>query len=475
MKDTNEVNKSLPMQGDLEGLNKSLPTQGGLEGLFFELLQVAIGNRKELTRQLSDDEWASLYSECEKHALLGITFCGVERLPKEQFPPFDVAAEWVHDAQMAKERNEKLNAECEALAKQLEHDGLWSCILKGQSNLVNYPEHLRDCRTAGDIDVWCAPIKKQDKGERKVIEYALSRAKAANQPVPEVRYHHVELENVYPVDVEIHHRPSFMCSPLRNIRLRNWCRTFEGANEIASINGHEFPVPSVSFNAVYQLVHIYRHLFDEGIGLRQILDYYFVLQALSVPLHRGKCEEVRDERLEVGRPPQSPCVGGEVRAQSGEVIDERLEVRRPPQSPCVGGEVSVEGLEVSGERIGSLSTGEGGGRGRVMNIIERLGMKKFAGAIMYVLQKVFAMPDEYLICKPNEKVGAFVLSEILVGGNFGRADSRFAKAKDGVLAHAFGKTLHNLMFLRYFPEEVSWEPIFRLYHWGWRKCEFWKV
>ena len=70
---------------------------------------MAIGNCKELTRQLSDDEWASLYSECEKHALLGITFCGVERLPKEQFPPFDVAAEWVHDAQVAKDRNEKLN------------------------------------------------------------------------------------------------------------------------------------------------------------------------------------------------------------------------------------------------------------------------------------------------------------------------------------------------------------------------------
>ena len=418
MKDSNEVNKSLPMQGDLEGLNKSLPTQGGLEGLslFFELLQVAIGNRKELTRQLSDDEWASLYSECEKHALLGITFCGVERLPKEQFPPFDVAAEWVHDAQVAKDRNEKLNAECEALAKRLENDGLWSCILKGQSNLVNYPEHLRESRTAGDIDVWCAPILKQDKGERKVIEYALSRAKAANQPVPEVRYHHVELENVYPVDVEIHHRPSFMCSPLRNIRLRNWCRTFEGANEIASVNGHEFPVSYVTFNAVYQLVHIYRHLFDEGIGLRQILDYYFVLQTLS-----EKCGEVR-------RPPQSPCVGGEVR-------DERLE--------C-------------------------------LETLSRFGMKKFAGAIMYVLQKVFAMPDEYLICKPDEKAGAFVLSEILVGGNFGQADLRFAKAKDGVLAHAFGKTLHNLMFLRYFPEEVLCEPVFRVYHWVWRKWELWK-
>lgn len=74
----------------------------------------------------------------------------------------------------------------------------------------------------------------------------------------------------------------------------------------------------------------------------------------------------------------------------------------------------------------------------------------------------------------DEKVGAFVLSEILVGGNFGQADLRFAKAKDGVLAHAFGKTLHNLMFLRYFPEEVLCEPVFRLYHWLWRKWELWK-
>ena len=372
---------------------------------FFELLQIAIGNRKELTRPLTDDEWASMYGICEKQALLGIAFAGVERLPKEQYPPFDVLAEWVHDAQVTKERNEKMNAECETLAGQLENDGLWSCILKGQSNLVNYPEHLREGRTAGDIDVWCAPISKQDKGERKVIEYALSRARIANQPVPEVRYHHVELERVYPVDVEIHHRPSFMCSPLRNIRLRNWCRRFEGANETASVNGHEFPVPSVSFNVVYQLVHIYRHLFDEGIGLRQILDYYMVLR------------KFRDEGLEFR--------------------DESLE------------------------------------------IIGRLGMRKFASAMMYVLQTVFDMPDEYLICRSNEKEGEFLLSEIMQAGNFGKYDERIKRVEGSYMKvqcnHAFEKWKHNLRLIAHYPEEVLWEPVFRLYHWVWRKCEFWRV
>ena len=39
----------------------------------------------------------------------------------------------------------------------------------------------------------------------------------------------------------------------------------------------EIPVPSLDFNRVFILVHIYRHFFYEGIGLRQMLDYYYVL------------------------------------------------------------------------------------------------------------------------------------------------------------------------------------------------------
>ena len=35
--------------------------------------------------------------------------------------------------------------------------------------------------------------------------------------------------------------------------------------------------PSIRFNTVYSLLHIFRHVFHEGIGLRQLLDYYYIL------------------------------------------------------------------------------------------------------------------------------------------------------------------------------------------------------
>ena len=105
-------------------------------------------------------------------------------------------------------------------------------------------------------------------------------------------------------------------------------------------------------------------------------------------------------------------------------------------------------------------------------------MKKFASAMMYVLQTVFAMPDEYLICKPDEKEGKFLLNEIIQAGNFGKYDKRIKRVEGSYLKvqcnHAFEKWKHNIRLITHYPEEVLWEPLFRLYHFVWRKFRLWK-
>jgi hypothetical protein len=37
-------------------------------------------------------------------------------------------------------------------------------------------------------------------------------------------------------------------------------------------------LPSYANNPVYQLMHMMHHFFDEGIGLRQMIDYYYLLR-----------------------------------------------------------------------------------------------------------------------------------------------------------------------------------------------------
>ena len=369
---------------------------------FFELLQIAIGNRKELTRQLSDDEWASLYSECEKHALLGITFCGVERLPKEQFPPFDVAAEWVHDAQVAKDRNKLLNKRCCEVCDIFDRDGFNSCILKGQSNLANYPEYLKDYRTAGDIDVWVMPKGEENvslrKRRRSVMKYV--SAKVGKQ---RVIYHHVDFP-IMKTEVEVHFTPSWMKNPFHNHRMQKY---FEQKWNNIEKTDYGFYIPSARLNVVYQLTHIFRHLFNEGIGLRQIIDYYFVLRKFE---------------------------------------SERLEGRV--------------------ERLETLET------------LSRLGLKRFASAVMWVIQEVLA-PSPYpqhsgkekdwqklwpwMICEPNEKEGRFLLSEILQAGNFGMHDERAnGEYNTGTLSHTIYKIKRNLRLSVSYPSEVAWGCYFFL-------------
>ena len=38
-----------------------------------------------------------------------------------------------------------------------------------------------------------------------------------------------------------------------------------------------FTHTTIEFDLVYSIVHIYRHIFSEGIGLRQMMDYYYIL------------------------------------------------------------------------------------------------------------------------------------------------------------------------------------------------------
>ena len=528
--------------------------------LFFEFLQVAVGNRKSLSVGISDADWHRFFEFCKRQALIGVGFTAVEKLHAMGVVcPASLRMQWMALALQIEKRNALLNQQCRQLARRYEHDGLETCILKGQGNCLNYPEELRNRRQCGDIDVWATPInvrqqeqletticpradrggerelsqitrelkeigpQADDGGERELsqitrelkeigpqadggiaiavqtgkeeVEYVEYHGRKAvreyvrmqhrlevNKEKPVIRYHHIEAPKMDGTEVEVHFRPCYAHSPLRNWRMQRWFN--EHADVCMKNKTHMgFAVPTASVNVVYQMCHLFSHYFDEGLGLRQLMDYYFALRVWHNDVM--ECKDLQSQGM------WSEGLGSPVMSKK-----------------------------------------------EVMAVIRSFGMGKFAGAVMWVLNEVFGGANEndnenekcprrtrrdtdgnrgpqaddggerkllqierklkemgpqadcfgerklkrinrelkennfgpWMICDPNEKEGRKLLEEIMTGGNFGQYDTRDAALKKGgMMRHGVWKLKRVMRLVRSYPEEALWEPVFRVWHLGWRK------
>lgn len=251
-------------------------------GLFVELIQISLGVRDTLSRAPSATEWASLFQEAQKQALTGILLSGLERLPKEQQPHQELLFQWIGLTVQIEQRNLQMTKACFGFVDKLENDGFKVCVLKGQANHVYYPKELANRRNCGDIDAWVA------EDVSRIMNYL-----EKNYTLTGLCWLHASMNDDEGIPIEVHFRPSFMNEPLRNRRFQ---KHFKGIEECASnkaIDGGQLPAMKVDEDVIYQMNHIYRHLIDEGVGLRQVVDYYFLLKAWNDQHIRTKEETVK--------------------------------------------------------------------------------------------------------------------------------------------------------------------------------------
>lgn len=402
----------------------------GMEKLFFEFLQVAVGNRKSLSVGITDEDWLRLFEFCKKQALIGVGFTALEHLHTMGVEcPLDIGMKWMAMALHIERQNDKRNQQCAELTRRYKHDGLSTCILKGQGNLLNYPEHLRKRRQCGDIDVWTVckndiPIAvKTGKykaeyveyhGRKAVIEYVkmLYRIEGKEHTSP-ISYHHLDAPDMDGTPVEVHFRPAHLYSPWRNWRLQRWFKCHE-EECMMNMTQMGFAVPTTSVNVVFQMAHMYKHYIDGGLGLRQLMDYYYVLRVWHNDVM--ECKDLQSQGM------------------------------------------WCEGL---GTPVMSNSY--------IISVVRSFGMTKFAAAVMYVLHKVFDMSSHYYICEPNEKEGKKLLAEIMNSGNFGHYNSKKPNMYQHRLKYHIWKFKRMFLFAISYPEEALCEPVFRVWRKVWRK------
>ena len=179
----------------------------------------------------------------------------------------DLLLQWMMQCQMLEKANVRLNDAAIHVSEWFGKKGFRTCILKGQGNALMYPNPYS--RTPGDIDIWV------EGGDKRVISFVRSislHEKAC--------YHHIEFPSYKGVEVEVHYRPSFLLCFWHNRKLQNYyemVKEKQFSHRVTLGEQGEVAIPTVKFNLIFQLTHIYAHLMNEGIGLRQLLDYYFVL------------------------------------------------------------------------------------------------------------------------------------------------------------------------------------------------------
>lgn len=248
---------------------------------FFELIQIALGNRSQLSHIPQEYEWQKIYDLAIENAVAGICFLGA----KELQPFFTGKSEvlfwkWLSVVDQIQKRNEKMNRLNAELCNRLSSEGISCCILKGQGIAALYGERLCQFRQSGDIDVWALP--KHSDSFSKHFKRIYQRLKAVT-PILDFNKIHISI-SLYPdseTEEEIHITPSNANNPFLNHRLQHWFRVKAKAEDTVQKCSLGFPIPSIDFNVIYILQHCYHHLLFDGLGIRQLMDYYFVLKEFS--------------------------------------------------------------------------------------------------------------------------------------------------------------------------------------------------
>ena len=370
--------------------------------IFFDFLRFCIGSAKEIPDSLKEADWKELYAIAKKQALLGVLFYGIQRLPKELAPEQKLLIQWMVMAEMIRKQNIKLFQDSVKVCKNFENKGFANCILKGQGNALLYPDPYM--RTPGDIDIYLAG------GRKRVMQYI-------NKVCPNqvMRYHHVDFP-VMKTAIEVHFTPSYMFYPIHNRRMQKWFEEVMGEqcnHRVSLPDGYgEIHVPQVSFNVIYILSHLYRHIFTEGIGLRQLLDYYYVLVKWHTDL-----TNLTDSNKSL------------------------------PQMTQINTDLDA-----------------------LRHKLKYLGLWKFAQTVMFVMKEVFGLSEDRMIAPMDEKEGKFLLDEIMRGGNFGQYDDRMgSKVGESKMHRYFRMNLRNLRFVKHYPTEALSEPLFRTWFAVWKK------
>ena len=347
---------------------------------FFALLRAGLWEQEVRLEPYGEIDFPAILDLAEEQSVVGLLAAGIEHVVDRK-PQKKAVLQFIGRTVQLEQRNQAMNYFIGVMVEKMRAAGIEAVLVKGQGVAQCYERPL--WRSCGDVDLFLS-----DENYERAKAFLTPLAASVEEEY--VREKHLGM-TIDPWVVELHGRLYGGLSGRIERELDGVYRETFGRGVVRSWDNSGVRVPqlAVENDVFYVFTHILQHFYKGGIGLRQVIDYFYLLR---------KCK--------------ADGMTGQAKAEFRKTLKD-------------------------------------------------FGMTKFASAIMYIMHHVLGIDKECLLLEPNEKEGKFLLNEVLLLGNFGRAETRkeALETAEGHFKRFLIYEKYNFRLLSHYPSEVIWRPI----------------
>lgn len=214
-------------------------------------------------------DYQKMMRMAEEQAVQGLLLDGIAKLPKEMAPPLPLLLKLTGVVcQQIKNINRRHIDVIGKIAATLDDAGIKAVFMKGQTTGRRWPAPLH--RTPGDIDFL---VGKEDYLKTLDALESIGRVDRT------LRHEHHGMALVDGVQIEPHYKIHNYQCPWTDRRMSGLANyVLQNDNGKAIIGGHGVNVLPATFESVFLISHIVNHIYEEGLGLRQLVDYAMLLR-----------------------------------------------------------------------------------------------------------------------------------------------------------------------------------------------------
>lgn len=252
------------------------------EQAFLELLKAGLWGKEVREGDFLDKDidWEQVVELAREQTVVGIVGEAMSQLPRGVMPR-PLYLQVLKEVMEIEEENKRMNGLIPILFRTLDQLGVQSWLLKGQGVAQCYENPMR--RMSGDIDVLFPYVADYEKSREDFLRHL--KPEDVHNDNHQTKTLEFDYKSIY---IELHGQ---IVAEVNRRSERNF-KTFmsECRVEKSDIwNGATLP-PS-RFDAVFIFMHMVRHYFGGGIGLRQVSDWMRYVHVHHKDIHEEKLKE----------------------------------------------------------------------------------------------------------------------------------------------------------------------------------------